>query len=221
VDPRTDVGQLDSDTPTIPGVARSMRLERLGWVLLGSACVWALAIGCRGEADFHMARPELLAAPALWLAWPTRRDRLRCVQTLTFLYLMAVVVLAGCPVVWEVGFPGHTVAFRISRTVVFVALAGAGWWITHVRPSPGVSMGARRVIVAALAGAVCVLGVHMLALWAVLQPLYGYGWGEDRAVLGRVGLYVLTVVFLMPLAESNAARGVIGLGCGLLFFLKG
>lgn len=176
------------------------------------------------RVDLHVARPTLLAVPALWLAWPnepTYAHRLwKVARKITFLYLIGLIVLAGFPVTWEVALPGGS-AWRISQTLGFVALAGSGRGILYVTSPARAALSTVQPLLPAAVAASVVVFLHMLVLLVPLQLVYGYGWSQNTAVLSRLCLYILTVVFMMPLADTKAAQVIFGLACGALFFLTG
>lgn len=195
-----------------------------GWLLLGAAAAWAGAVVYLARVDLHVARPTLLAVPALWLAWPNGpayAHRLwNIARKITFLYLIGLIVLAGFPVTCEVALPGGS-AWRISQTIGFVALAGAGRGILYVTSPARAASWAEQPLPPSLVAAAAVVLLHMLVLLVPLWLVYGYGWGQNMAVLSRLCLYILTVVFMMPLADTKAAQVIFGLACGALFFLTG
>lgn len=195
-----------------------------GWLLLGAAAAWAGAVVFFARVNLHVARPMLLAVPALWLAWPNgpayAHSLWNVARKITFLYLIGLIVLAGFPVTWEVTLPGGS-AWRISQTIGFVALAGVGRGILHVTAPARAASSAVQPLPPALVAAAAVVLLHMLVLLVPLQLVYGYGWGQNTAVLSRLCLYLLTVVFMMPLADTKAAQVIFGLACGALFFLTG
>ena len=160
------------------------------------------------DADLRIAHPAMLLPACLWLLLPVRRKVIANVQAAVFLYLMWILFASAFEVFWTSTVSGDGVC-RVSMTVPAVVLMGVGWLLRCVSGRSAIA--GRFWIKRVLFGAAAVIAGHALFLWVLLRPVYGYGWEEDAAVFGRIGLCTIVLTGLIPVACSRAMRGSLAL----------
>jgi hypothetical protein len=201
------------DAPAVAGIGeRPQRrvVETIAAALVGTAILLAALLAGTRTPPSSLVHPTWLVPAGLWLLVPHRSASLRRMQDLVFAYISLVMVTEAARLSWEVG------SFRVSASVVCVALAGAGWMVPVLRRDP---RGVQRPVLpdGTLVVAAGVLAVHALTLGVVLHGWYGYGYEADIAVAGRVALCIVWLGLAEPLVKASGMRAAVAVGSCLLW----
>ncbi len=204
-------------TGASPAVVAPVHRRDPGLVLIWLSALFAIVAVYLADADLRLDHPAVLLPMCLGLLLPVRRSGAASAQAAVFLYLMWLFFAAAFDVVWTVPSASDRLQ-RLSITVPAIILMGAGWALRRVlgfrfsMPCPNLTW--------ALLLWVVVIGSHALFLRVLLWRVYGYGWEEDAAVFGRIGLLVIVLCGLGPLARCCAMRGSLALAAAIVLSIR-
>ncbi len=182
-------------------------------MLLTAALCAALA-GAFGVSVLAGVRPDMPNAwiPAALCAFglaPVRSVRITAAAKASCIYVVAAAVSALARTYASVG------AWRVSLSLPALGLIATTAAVHRIvrRRSPSEHpgrQGAGRYTLpaAALAATVFLLGVHLVALWALWRCWYGYGGERAPAVMGQTACVLLTAALLWRPLDDGVVRNL-------------